>query len=124
MAVRVAQGLVIASLVLLLIYGADAGAKQGKDEGGFLPIDSKTRGIGFGVPPIILSTIAFFISMKEKSTSVSVLLLVNGVLIMIGGIMPVATGKIALGLPILGAGIWIVALGIVKSVRARAVKIA
>lgn len=124
MAVRAAQGLVIASLVLLLIYGADASAKQGKEEGGFLPIDSKARGIGFGVPPIILSTAAFFISMKEKSTFVSVLLLVNGVLIMIGGIMPVVAGKIELGSPILGAGIWILALGIVKSVRARAVKTA
>lgn len=124
MAVRVAQGLVIASLALLLIYGADAGAEQGKDEGGFLPIDSKTRGIGFGVPPIILSMAAFFISMKEKSTFVSVLLLVNGVLIMIGGIMPIATGNIELGLPILGAGIWILALGIVKSLQARAVKTA
>lgn len=124
MAVRVAQGLVIVSLALLLIYGADAGAKQGKEEDGFLPIDSKTRGIGFGVPPIILSTIAFFISMKEKSTFVSVLLLVNGVLIMIGGIMPVVAGKIEFGLPILGAGIWILALGIVKSARAKAVKTA
>lgn len=124
MAIRVAQGLVIASLVLLLIYGADASAEQGKDEGGFLPIDSKTRGVAFGVSPIILSMAAFFISMKEKSTFVSVLLLVNGVLIMIGGIMPIATGKIDLGLPILGAGIWILALGVVKSLQARAVKTA
>jgi hypothetical protein len=124
MAVRIAQGLVIASLVLLIIYGADASAKQGEDEGGFLPIDTKTRGISFGVPPIIMSTIAFFISRKERSSLVSVLLLVNGALIMIGGIMPIAGGKAELGSPILVAGIWVLALGIVKSVRARAVRAA
>jgi hypothetical protein len=122
MAVRVAQGLVIASLVLLIIYGADAGAKQGMEEGGFLPIDSKTRGLAFGIPPIVLSTAAFFISMKEKSVLVSILLLVNGVLIAIGGILPIIGDNAALGLPILGAGIWIIALGIVKSMRARALR--
>ena len=119
MAVRAAQGLVIASLVLLLVYGADAGTKQGEETGGFLQLDGMTRGIAFGIPPIILSTAAFFISMREKSSLVSILLLVNGVLIMIGGIMPIAAGNIGLGGPILGAGIWVLALGIVKSIRTR-----
>ena len=122
MAVRLAQGLVIASLILLIIYGADAGVEQGKEEGGFLPMDAKTRGIGFGGSAVALSTAAFFVAMKEKSTLVSVLLLVNGVLIMIGGIMPIMTGSIGLGLPILAMGIWILTLGIIKSLRTRAVK--
>ena len=112
MTARVAQGLVIVSLVLLLIYGAVVGAKQGKEEN-ILRIDAKTRGIGFGVPPIILSTVAFFISMKEKSSLISVLLLVNGALI---------TSSVVLGLPVLGAGIWIFALGIIKSIKSKSIK--
>ncbi len=129
MVVRVAQGLVILSLVLLIIYGVDVSAKETKNEGGFLQLDNMTRGIGFGVPPIILSTAAFFVSMKEKSTLVSVLLLVNGLLIIIGGIMAVrasiSVGAIyTSGSGVLGAGIWILALGIMKCIRARAIKTA
>lgn len=128
MAVRVAQGLVIASLVILIIYGADEGAARGEGTG-FLGLDAMTRGIAFGVPPIALSTAAFFVSMREKSTLVSALLIVNGVLIIIGGAMA-ASASIARGEPgmggygVLGAGIWILALGIIKSIRARAVRTA
>jgi hypothetical protein len=124
MTVRVAQGLVIASLVLLIIYGADAGVAQGKEEGGFLPLGAKARGIGFGGSAVALSTAAFFVAMKEKSTLVSVLLLVNGVLIIIGGIMPIVAGNVGLGSPVLAMGIWILALGIIKSIRTRAIKTA
>ncbi len=122
MALRLAQGLVIASLVLLVIYGADASVAQGKEKGGFIPLDAKTRGIGFGGSAVALSTAAFFVSMKEKSALVSIVLLINGVLIMIGGIMPIIAGSIGLGLPVLGMGIWILALGVIKSARARALK--
>lgn len=124
MSIRLAQGLVIASLVLLIIYGADAAVQQGKEGGGFLPLDAKARGIGLGVSAVALSTASFFVAMREKSSLVSVLLLVNGVLIMIGGIMPIVGGSIGLGLPVLVMGIWIIALGIMKSLRARAVKTA
>jgi len=122
MAVRVAQGLVIASLVLLIIYGADVGAQQGKEDSGFLPMDAMARGIGLGVPAIALSTAAFFVAMKEKSTLVSVLLLVNGVLIIIGGIAAVSSSTG--GYAVAGAGVWVLALGIIKSLRARAIKTA
>jgi len=122
MAVRVAQGLVIASLVLLIIYGADVGAQQGKEDGGFFPMDAMARGISLGVPPIALSTAAFFVAMKEKSTLVSVLLLVNGVLIIIGGIAAVSSSSG--GYAVAGTGAWVLALGIIKSLRARAIKTA
>jgi len=122
MAVRLAQGLVIASLVLLIIYGADVGAQQGKEDSGFLPMDAMARGIGLGVPAIALSTAAFFVAMKEKSTLVSVLLLVNGVLIIIGGIAAVSSSTG--GYAVAGAGVWVLALGIIKSLRARAIKTA
>jgi len=122
MAVRLAQGLVIASLVLLIIYGADVGAQQGKEDSGFLPMDAMARGIGLGVPAIALSTAAFFVAMKEKSALVSVLLLVNGVLIIIGGIAAVSSSTG--GYAVAGAGVWVLALGIIKSLRARAIKTA
>ena len=129
MAIRLAQGLVIASLVILIIYGADTGAEQGNKEGGFLPMDAMARGIGLGGSAVALSTAAFFVAMREKSTLVSVLLLVNGVLIIIGGIIAVmasiaAGSSSAGGYSVVGMGIWILALGIMKSVRARAVKTA
>ncbi|MGH9876507.1 MAG: hypothetical protein ACRD5H_02630 [Nitrososphaerales archaeon] len=120
MAVRVAQGLLIAALALLIIYGADAAAEQGNEEAGFIPLDAKTRGIAFGGSAVALSTAGFFVAMRQKSALVSVLLLVNGVLILIGGIMPVVAGNVGLGLPVVGMGAWVIALGIVKSVRTRA----
>lgn len=124
MTVRVAQGLVIASLVLLIIYGADEGVKQGKPGGGFLHLDVVTRGVGFGGSAVALSTAAFFVSLKEKSTLVSVLLLVNGVLIIIGGVMAATGSKPAGGYAVVGMGIWILALGVIKSIRTRAIKTA
>ena len=85
MKARLALGLVILSLFLLIVYGADEGAKQGNEEGGFLHLDVMVRGIGFGGTAVVLSTVAFFISIKERATLVSILLLFNGVLIIIGG---------------------------------------
>jgi hypothetical protein len=129
MAVRVAQGLVIASLVLLVIYGADEGVKQGGAEGGFLQLDAVTRGVAFGGTAVALSTAAFFVSMRERSTLVSALLLVNGALVIIGGAMA-AIGAVAQGASaaggygVLAMGVWIIALGIVKSLRSRAVRTA
>lgn len=125
MAVRVAQGLVIASLVLLLIYGADTGVEQGKEDGGFLPMDAATRGFGFGGTAVALSTAAFFVAMRERSILVSALLIVNGVLVIVGGVMAAmlataAGASAGGGYAVLGMGIWILALGIVKSIRARA----
>ena len=54
------------SIILLVIYGADVMAGGGGAGDGFLPFDAMTRGIGFGMPPIIFSFIAFFISKKIK----------------------------------------------------------
>lgn len=115
-AIRIAEGLVIAALVLLIIYGADEGVAQGDPEGGFLPLDAVTRGFGFGGTAVALSTAAFFVAIREKSNLVSSLLVMNGILVIIGGAMAGAYH-------VLGMGVWIVALGIVKFVRARAVKV-
>jgi hypothetical protein len=139
--IRVAQGLVIAALALLLIYAADAGAASAftnqsgvLQERGFLPIDHMTRGILFGGGAIALSTTAFFVSWKQRSLLVAALLVTNGILATIGGVMPllrsdgfshettmVANGAVFITL---GLGLWVIALGIAKFVmQAKAMEI-
>ena len=73
------------SIILLIIYGADVMAGGGGAGDGFLPLDAMTRGIGLGMPPIILSFIAFFISKKPPFKGLGIMLIVTGVLIIIGG---------------------------------------
>ena len=62
------------AIVLLVIYGADVAASanvDGEKGNGFLPLDDMQRGMGLGIPAIILPIIAFFISLKEPSKAVS-----------------------------------------------------
>ena len=73
------------SIGLLVIYGGDAAVGGGGAGEGFLPFDAMTRGIGFGTPPIILSIAAFFISRKEPSKGLGIMIIVTGLLIIIGG---------------------------------------
>jgi len=79
------------SIILLVIYGADVMVGGGGGGDGFLPFDAMTRGIGFGMPPIILSFIAFFISKKPPFKGLGIMLIITGVLIIIGGAMSVAS---------------------------------
>ncbi len=45
---------------LLVIYGADIAVGYSSDSGeGFIPFDHKTRGMGLGLPAMILPIIAF-----------------------------------------------------------------
>lgn len=73
------------SIGLLVIYGADVAVGGGGAGEGFLPFDPMIRGIGFGTPPIILSIAAFFISRKEPSKGLGIMIIVTGILIIIGG---------------------------------------
>ncbi len=73
------------SIILLIIYGADAIVGGGGAGDGFLPLDAMTRGIGLGMPPIILSFVAFFISKKPPFKGLGIMLIVTGALIIIGG---------------------------------------
>lgn len=85
MALKVALVITAISIALLAIYGADAAA-SGSDNG-FLPFDHKTRGIGLGGPAMILPIIAYFISRKESSKPLSIMLFVTGAMIIIGGLV-------------------------------------
>ena len=96
MARRVATGLLIASLILLIIYGADVAVALSSPQGqGFLPFDEAIRGVAFGGGAVIMSIIAFVIARKEHAPIVSSLLFVNGGLIIAGMIALVAQGSVA-----------------------------
>lgn len=112
------------SIALLSIYGADVGASQGDGEG-FLPFDHMMRGLGLGLPSIILPIVAFFISRKEPSKGLGGLIILAGILIIIGGIAMLvladpaeaeAEGEnpITEAAPLLGVGAFIIALGAIK----------
>src|ERR1044072_6812985 len=94
--VKIAIGLLIASLVLLVIYGADAAAAgSSPDHRGFLPLDESVRGGGFGGGAVIMSIIAFVIARKAPSKAVMALLFVNGGLIIAGMLALIAQGALA-----------------------------
>jgi hypothetical protein len=87
--VSISIALLIASLILLIIYGADVLiASVSSEEGvmgiGFLPFAEQVRGIVFGAIPVIMSIVAFIIARKVTSKAVSILLIVNGGLIIVG----------------------------------------
>ncbi|MFQ5572729.1 MAG: hypothetical protein ACE5EJ_00610 [Nitrosopumilaceae archaeon] len=84
MALTAAIIITVISIGLLVIYGADAVVGGGEAGEGFLPLDAMTRGIGLGTPPIILSIVAFFISRKEPSKGLGIMIIITGILIIIG----------------------------------------
>jgi hypothetical protein len=96
MARKIATGLLIASLILLIIYGADAAvASSSLNRQGFLPFDEVIRGGAFGGGSVAMSIIAFVIVRKEYAPIVSVLLFVNGGLIIAGMVALIAQGALA-----------------------------
>lgn len=96
MARRVATGLLVASLILLIIYGADVAVASSSPQGqGFLPFDEAIRGGAFGGGAVIMSIIAFVIARKDYAPIVSSLLFINGGLIIAGMIALVAQGSVA-----------------------------
>ncbi len=79
MARRIATGLLIASLILLIVYGADVAVAAASPDGeGFLPFNEAVRGGAFGGGSVVMSIIAFVIARKEYAPIVSALLFVNG----------------------------------------------
>lgn len=115
------------SLILLIIYGMDVlAASTTSPEGvmgeGFLPFGEQVRGIFFGGGAVAMSIIAFIISRKVPSIIVSVLLFINGGLIIVGIIVTViqanfsseemanmgrtAGSTVLFGLLLIGLGIW------------------
>ena len=120
MKTKISVILLFIALALLIIYGADVISTQGNgndEKSGFLGLSPAVRGAVFGGGAVILSIIAFTISLREKSTLVVILLLVNGGVI-IAGMIGLAIQNGATGSSTIygttGLGILLVALGIVK----------
>ena len=91
MAIKAALVLTGIAITLLIAYGADVSVSMGNDaKEGFLPLNDMQRGIGLGGPALILPIIAFFISLKESSKGLGVMIIIAGILIIIGGIAVVA----------------------------------
>lgn len=126
---QVATGLLIASLVLLIVYGADVMVASssppstlGAPRNGFLPFNEAIRGSVFGGGAVIMSIIGFIIARREPSVIISILLYVNGGVILAGMIALIGQGALAgpnsaraagtvsstmvLGGVLIGLGIW------------------
>jgi hypothetical protein len=124
MAIKAALIITGISIALLVIYGADVTAGGGTGNG-FLPFDHKIRGMGLGGPAMILPIIGFFISRKESSKPLAVMLFVAGILIIVGGAvvisMPPSAESVNMGrnavteaIPLIAVGAFIIGLGAVK----------
>jgi hypothetical protein len=112
------------AIALLVIYASDVAVNEMSGEG-FLGDDHKARGFGLGMPALILPIIAFFISRKEKSSGLGIMLTICGSLILIGGILLFVlepseevqeSGRsiIEMAAPLFAGGAFIVALGAIK----------
>ena len=98
-------------------YSTDSGE-------GFIPFDHQTRGMGLGLPALILPIIAFFISRKESSKGLGIMIIVAGILIIMGGAVVIgnaeamedASGRSVLAeiIPLIIAGLVQIGLGILK----------
>ena len=112
------------SIALLVIYALDVAVNEIAGEG-FLGSDAMARGIGLGMPALILPIISFFISRKEKSSKLGIMLIVSGMLIIVGGIAlfvlepspeALESGRSIMerAAPLFAGGILVVALGAIK----------
>lgn len=115
----------LVALILILAYVVDVlvSIYFGKS---FLPLDVKIRGIVVGVPTAVLPIMAFFLSRKTKSRFLGLLTLITGILMMGGSLATTMSGdqsisdlesfgkSIALFLPVLVLGMFVVILGISK----------
>ncbi|HXU95094.1 MAG TPA: hypothetical protein VFP45_01525 [Candidatus Nitrosotalea sp.] len=88
MALRFAIIISIISIILLAIYGLDSilaiTENLGVQNTAFLNMDVKTRGAIFGIIPAALLVISFFITRKEPSKVLGVLMIIGGALMMVG----------------------------------------
>ncbi len=111
---------------LLVIYGADIAVGYSSDNGeGFIPFDHKTRGMGLGLPAMILPIIGYFISRKEPSKGLGIMIIIAGILIITGGAVVIGNADpvkaeesgrniISETMPIIIAGLIQIGLGILK----------
>jgi hypothetical protein len=71
------------SIIMLVIYGIDV-VLSSPTGTGFLHMDATSRGSIFGIIPSAMLIISYFITRKEASTKLGVLIITGGVLIIVG----------------------------------------
>ncbi|MHB8601533.1 MAG: hypothetical protein ACYC6W_07330 [Nitrosotalea sp.] len=125
MALKVAIIISIISIILLAIYGADSLMaiieNLGLQNTAFLHMDVKARGIVFGMIPAVLLIISYFITRKEPSKGLGVLMVIGSALMIAGvgiifalqGSVIPSAGRGEFG-AVIGIGIVIVTLGGLK----------
>ncbi len=88
MALKAAIVISVISIAILAVYGADViAAGPQSDKGGstgFLPMGASTRGSIFGIIPSAMLIISFFITRKEPSSILGILIIIGGAMIIIG----------------------------------------
>ncbi len=91
MALKAAIVMAVISIAMLSIYGADvmatghgAGNVNNNEKTGFLQINASVRGSIFGIIPSAMLIISFFITRKEPSKKLGILIIIGGALIIIG----------------------------------------
>jgi hypothetical protein len=126
MAITIALIITGIAVSLLVLYGADIVVGFNSDNGeGFIPFDHKTRGMGLGLPAMILPIIAYVISRKEPSKGLGILIVIAGILIITGGAVVIGNADMAAAaesgrnvvsetMPIVVAGVIQIGLGILK----------
>ena len=114
------------AIALLVVYGADIAVGYSSDSGeGFIPFDHKTRGMGLGLPAMILPIIGYFISRKEPSKGLGIMIVIAGILIITGGAVVIGNADpvvaeesgrnvVSETMPIIIAGLIQIGLGILK----------
>lgn len=130
MALKISLIMSIVSIILLAIYGADSIAaiieNLGVQNSAFLNMDVKVRGVIFGMIPAALLIISYFITRKESSKGLGILIVIGGALMIVGvGIIFVLqgsaipnSGKGEFG-AVVGIGIIITILGGLKIKKSR-----
>jgi drug/metabolite transporter (DMT)-like permease len=126
MKLKIAMIMSVISIVMLCIYGIDVIAANG-EKTGFLPMNASARGSIFGIIPSALLIISFFMTRNDSSKKLGILIIIGGVLIIVGtGIILALQSNQAQDSrairefgAVLGIGIIIAILGIIKIKRSR-----
>jgi len=130
MALKISLIMSIVSIILLAIYGADSIAaiteNLGVQNSAFLNMDVKVRGVIFGMIPAALLIISYFITRKEASKGLGILIVIGGALMIVGvgiifalqGSAIPDSGKGEFG-AVVGIGIIIAILGGLKIKKSR-----
>ncbi|MDE1725560.1 MAG: hypothetical protein KGH76_06660 [Thaumarchaeota archaeon] len=121
MKTKIAVVISVISIIMLCIYGLDVIAANG-GKNGFLPMNVSVRGSVFGIIPSALLIISFFITRKEPSKKLGILIIIGGALIIVGtgiilalqGAQPQDARAVREFGAVLGIGVIIVILGILK----------